>query len=301
MPTSSAYASAPRAGAEGDVAWRDRFFSADDGLKLYFRDYGDPLASATPLLCLPGVTRSSKDFHDLAVRHASERRVVCPDYRGRGRSAYDPDWRNYQPSTHVADLLALLAVAGLDRVVALGTSAGGILAMALAVARPAALAAVVLNDIGPEVGDEGGARILRESGRDVRPADWAEAARALRDTWGGAYPRWGEDQWAAAARQTFIEADEGGLRLDYDLNIVRALRAAGGIPAETGRWFSALGSIPALAIRGAISDILSERAFDQMAIMKTDLICVTVPDVGHAPDLSEPECEAALDAFLARF
>ena len=283
----------------GAHAWRDRFFSADDGLALYFRDYGGPTSSATPLLCLPGVTRSSKDFHDLALRHASTRRVVCPDYRGRGRSAYDPDWRNYRPQTHLGDLLALLTVAGLDRVVALGTSAGGILAMALAAARPGVLAGVVLNDIGPEVGAEGGARILRESSRDLCPADWDDAARMLRDTWGEAYPRWGEDQWIAAARMTFIETGGDGLRLDYDLNLMRVLRAAGGIPAETRQWFSALANIPTLAIRGGLSDILSKRAFDEMAAMKPDLIRVTVPDVGHAPDLGETECREAIDAFLA--
>ena len=290
----------PRPRDEGDGVWRDRVFSAEDGLALYFRDYGDPTGEAAPLLCLPGVTRSSKDFHDLALRHASARRGVCPDYRGRGRSAYDPDWRNYRPETHLADLLALLTAAGLDRVVAVGTSAGGILAMALAVARPAVLAGVVLNDIGPEIGEEGEARILRDSARDLRPLDWAEGARLLRDTWGAAYPLWDAHRWAAAARQTFIEADGEGLRLDYDLNVVRALRAAGGLPAETRQWFGALANIPTLAIRGAISDILSAQVFDQMAIMKPDLIGITVPDIGHVPDLGEPECAAGIDAFLAR-
>ena len=125
MPISSAYASPPRA-ADGECAWREHFFGTDDGLALYYRDYGDPAAPGTPLLCLPGVTRSSKDFHDLALRHAVRRRVVRPDYRGRGRSAYDPDWRNYRPLTHVADLLALLAVAGLDRVVAIGDIHGAV-------------------------------------------------------------------------------------------------------------------------------------------------------------------------------
>ena len=291
----------PRSRDEGEGVWRDRVFSAEDGLALYFRDYGDPTGEATPLLCLPGLTRSSKDFRDLALRHAPARRVVCPDYRGRGRSAYDPNWRNYRPETHLADLLALLTVAGLDRVVAVGTSAGGILAMALAVARPAALAGVVLNDIGPEVGEEGSARILRDSAHDLRPAGWAEGARLLRDTWGEAYPRWDEDRWAAAARQTYIEVNGEGLRLDYDLNVVRALRAAGAIPAETRQWFGALANIPTLAIRGAISVILSAQVFDQMAIMKPDLIRITVPDVGHAPDLGEPECATGIDAFLARF
>ncbi len=226
--------------------------------------------------------------------------MVCPDYRGRGRSAYDPDWRNYRPSTHIADLLALFAAAGLDGVIAIGTSAGGILAMALAVARPSVLAGVVLNDIGPEVSGEGSARILRESGRDLRPSDWDDAARALRDTWRDAYPRWHDDAWAAAARQTFVEDEAGGLRLDCDLNVVRALRASGGIPAETGRWFGALANIPTLAIRGAISDILSERVFNMMATMKPDITRITVPDVGHAPDLGEPECRAGIDAFLDR-
>ena len=301
MPTSSTSANAPPASSQRDVLWRDRFFSADDGLALYFRDYGDPTGLATPLLCLPGITRSSKDFHDFALRQARHRRVVCPDYRGRGRSAYDPDWRNYRPPTHIADLLALLAVAALDRVVAIGTSAGGILAMALAVARPGVLAGVVLNDIGPEIAGDGNSRILRESGRDLRPRDWDEAARVLRDMWCDAYPRWQDDHWAAAARQTFVTANGGGLRLDYDLKMVRALRTAGGVPTETGLWYGALANIPTLAIRGAISDILSERVFAKMATMKPDLTRITVPDMGHAPDLSEPECVAGIDAFLARF
>ena len=49
--------------------FRDGWLSSQDGLKLYFRDYSGPEnGSAVPVLCLPGVTRNSKDFARLAER-----------------------------------------------------------------------------------------------------------------------------------------------------------------------------------------------------------------------------------------
>ena len=50
-----------------ETEYRERSFSARDGLRLYFRDYGDPLAPGTPLLCLGGLTRNSKDFRRAIV------------------------------------------------------------------------------------------------------------------------------------------------------------------------------------------------------------------------------------------
>ena len=116
------------------MSFRERFFTSQDDRRLYFRDYGDPLSQRTPVLCLAGLTRNSKDFGGLAARLASERRVLCPDYRGRGRSQYDPDWRNYTPETCLTDIRHLLAVAGIHRVVVVGTSFGGLLFMMASVA-----------------------------------------------------------------------------------------------------------------------------------------------------------------------
>ena len=115
------------------MTYRERYYTSQNDLRLYFRDYGDPLALALPVLCLPGLTRNCKDFEDLAGRLSRQRRVVCPDYRGRGRSAYDPDWRKYTPRTCLQDIHHLLAAASLHRVVVIGTSLGGLLGMALAV------------------------------------------------------------------------------------------------------------------------------------------------------------------------
>ncbi len=65
------------------MEFRERRVTAQDGLSLYLRDYGDPLSPGAAVLCLGGLTRNARDFEDLAPHLASHRRVVCPDYRGR--------------------------------------------------------------------------------------------------------------------------------------------------------------------------------------------------------------------------
>src|SRR5579883_2367118 len=137
------------------ASYRERHFRAQDDLELYYRDYGDPASPRLPALCLTGLTRNARDYEGLAERLSAERRVVSPDYRGRGRSQYDRDWRNYRPEVYLSDIRHLLIAANLERVVVIGTSLGGILAMALGVLQPAAVAAVVLNDVGPELGASG--------------------------------------------------------------------------------------------------------------------------------------------------
>jgi len=57
--------------------------------------------------------------------------------------------------------------------------------------------------------------------------------------------------------------------------------------------------LPVLALRGAMSDVLSEATFDRMALEKPDLRRLSVPRRGHPPLLDEPECLAAIDEFLS--
>ncbi len=277
----------------------ERTVSAQDGLALSYRHYGDAGSAKTPLLCLAGLTRNAKDFHELALRYAPERRVLAMDYRGRGRSAYDPDWRNYRPPVYIRDITHLLAAENVHRVIVLGTSLGGILAMALAVALPAALAGVVLNDIGPEIDGAGIARIKGYVGQETALGDWEAATRRLKELFGVAYPDLPEERWRALAHVHFREDADGGPALDYDPAIRRALEndAAG---ADMWPLFGALAEVPTLVIRGAISDILSEATVAAMAAAKPDLVSLSVANRGHAPLLDEPECLAALDDFIAR-
>ncbi|WP_151118231.1 alpha/beta fold hydrolase [Hypericibacter adhaerens] len=276
-----------------------RQYSATDGLRLYYRAYGDPLApSPVVVLCLPGITRNSKDFHDLASHLASQgRRILCPDYRGRGRSAYDPDWRHYRPEVYLEDLMQLLTLEGVERFVAIGTSMGGLLTMGLAVAKPAALAGVILNDIGPELETGGVSRIIDYIGQDHPQPDWAAAVAHLKAT----YPDLGladERAWLNQAQATFREAADG-LHVDWDVALARPLREGGPI-RDLWPLFRAFDHRPLLVIRGGRSDVLSDGCLAKMIAAKPDLIHVTLPGVGHAPMLDEPAALEAIDGFFAR-
>ncbi len=278
-------------------AYREATLSAQDGLALYYRDYGDPLASRTPLLCLTGLTRNSADFAEVALRLSSERRVLCPDYRGRGRSAYDPDWRHYDPYVYISDIAHLLAVTGVGRAVIVGTSLGGLLAMGLSVLRPTLVAGVVLNDIGPSVASPGLARILGYVGVDYPQPDWTAAVKFLKELMPNLAPKADDDWWRQHAEATYRKGADGRLHFDWDLNIAKPLAQQVAMP---NLWALYRGLVPisTLALRGALSDVLTEDVFHRMALEKPDLVCVTVPDTGHTPSLTEPQAIEALDAFL---
>ena len=280
--------------------FRERRLRGQDGLALYYRDYGDPLSPRPPLLCLTGLTRNSADFADLAERHAGERRVLCLDYRGRGRSAYDSDWRNYDPRVYVSDIAHLIAANDLHRIVAVGTSLGGVLVMALAVVKPTVLAAAVLNDIGPDVVAGGFTRILDYIGEDQPQPDWASAVRYLRELLPTLSIR-SDEGWIKMARATYRQGEDGLLHFDWDVKLAKPLLAQRGIVPDLWPFFRALRRVPTLALRGALSDVLSLETFERMALAKPDLERVTVPDAGHAPTFNEPEAAAAIDAFIRRF
>ncbi len=279
------------------TTWQDRYFQSADGLRLHYRDY-PAAAGRVPVLCLPGLTRNCRDFETIAPRIQRSRRVLCIDLRGRGLSQHDPNWRNYHPGTYVADVALLLADAGVERVIVLGTSLGGIIAMIMAATTPRVLAGVILNDIGPEVAPEGHQRISSYVGKSAPVRSWAEAAAQSRATNGFAWPDATDEDWLRIARRVYREVD-GVPRLDMDPMIGEAVRAApSGAAPDLWPVFAALRPIPVLAVRGATSDVLSQATFDRMAREKPDLVRVTVAGRGHAPTLDEPECVAAIDAFL---
>jgi pimeloyl-ACP methyl ester carboxylesterase len=277
------------------------YFHTHDGLRLYYRDYGSRQSVRTPLLCLTGLTRNSNDFHEFASRLASTRRVICLDYRGRGRSAYDTNPMHYDPSVYLDDIQHLLAVAHIQRAIVLGTSLGGIMTMALAAAVPTLLAGAILNDIGPDVREDGRQRIAGYVGQPVELPSWETAAEYMHKGYAGAYPKLDAAGWLRIARGTFVEDPVREiLRLDYDLNIAIALKEQARNPLpDLWPLFRSLRRLPLLALRGALSDILSAETFQRMKREHAGMIAVTVPDVGHVPMLDEPAAEAAIDAFLA--
>jgi pimeloyl-ACP methyl ester carboxylesterase len=279
-----------------------KFVTAQDGLRLHVRDYGAPLSRALPVVCLPGLARTAADFESLALAlsNGGQRRVVALDYRGRGKSDYDPDPANYNLHVELADLLAVLTAFGIGRAAFIGTSRGGILTMLLAVARPTAIAGCVLNDIGPVIELEGLMRIKGYVGKLPQPASFGEAADKLQQRFGSHFPKWDNADWLAFAHRTF---KEDGRRIvpDYDPALASVLASVSPERPLPPLWreFDALARIPVMVVRGANSDILSAATVQAMRERRRSLEVAEVADEGHAPALRDAATCSRVAAFVA--
>ncbi|HEX7775164.1 MAG TPA: alpha/beta hydrolase [Parvibaculum sp.] len=283
--------------------YREVFYTTQDGLRLFAKDFGPRGSKPTPVICLPGLTRNSKDFDELATHLSASRRVICPDLRGRGRSQYCDGWADYTPQTEMLDVFDLMGALGLHQAAFIGTSRGGIIAMLMAAQRPNAIRAATLVDIGPEVALDGLKRIASYAGVMEAPESWTEAAFKLRMMNERDFPTLTGDDWYVQARRTFAERD-GAPKLDYDPKIGVGLRkgleaANGSAPPPMWPQFKALSHVPLLTIRGENSDILSAETLRRMGKEHPKFSSVTVKDRGHVPFLDEPEALAALDAFFS--
>jgi pimeloyl-ACP methyl ester carboxylesterase len=260
-----------------------------------------PVRSAPPALCLAGLTRNARDFHDLALALSAgefARPVWALDTRGRGLSEFDPDWKNYIVPIEMLDVQDLVAMAGLWGARVIGTSRGGIIAMVLAAAQPAALGAVVLNDIGPVIEQEGLIRISTYVGRMPLPTSWDEATSMVTGMSRASFPGVPEHVWADVARAWYSEKD-GRPAPGYDPAIGRAMSVKDGpIPALWSQ-FTALRRHPLLVVRGETSDILSEKTLNDMQRRHANFASITVPGEGHAPLLKDALTIGAIQRFLA--
>jgi pimeloyl-ACP methyl ester carboxylesterase len=278
------------------VNYAEVYYPSTDGLRLYARDYPGPGENAQAILCLPGLTRNSKDFAELADHLRIHFRVICPDQRGRGRSAPDPDPTRYRPDTYVADMWSLCDLLALPCVHLIGTSLGGLMAMLMMAQAPARIGRTVINDVGPEIDPRGIARIAGYVGKSSPVTHWKDAARQTAAVHGVAFPDFTDSDWMAMACNLYIQ-DGPVPVLDYDPAIATGLSSGTATP---NLWplFDLAARKPILAIRGALSDLLSESVFAQMKQHAPGMHSLTVANRGHAPTLTEPQALAAIDRFL---
>jgi pimeloyl-ACP methyl ester carboxylesterase len=280
--------------------WSDGYWSSADGLKLHYRDYPGR-DDRPPILCIPGLTRNARDFEGLAERLAGEWRLICVDLRGRGESQHAKDPATYVPLTYLNDVEALIAELGLARFIPFGTSLGGLVTMLLAASGSQRIAGALINDIGPVIDMSGLERIRSYVGRSQSWPTWLHAARHFLDMLGDVYPRWKLEQWLVFAKRLCRLTAAGRVTFDYDMRIAEPFRQPGGdIGFDLWPVFNSLNGIPTLVVHGEISDLLSAATVAEMKTANPALESVTVPAVGHAPTLDEPEVIEAIDLLLAR-
>lgn len=267
-------------------------FTTSDGLSLYYEDEGEGL----PLLCLSGLTRTTRDF-DYVAPHLKGVRMIRMDCRGRGLSDWDDDWQNYALPVECRDVLELLQHLALERIAVLGTSRGGLNAMGLAAASPDTLLGVALNDVGPEIDPQGIEFIMGYLGRNPASKTHAEAAAALARNMTG-FVDVPDDRWMREVQTHYTQTDDG-LRITYDPKLRNAVEAAGHqATPDLWPWFDALPNRPLALIWGANSDLLKEPTVQEMQRRRPNMIVARVPGRGHVPFLDEPESLDALTRWL---
>lgn len=286
--------------------WQDFSYTSTDGLRLAGRKYGWENRNAMPVVCLSGLTRNSADFHDLAI-HLSQkaevkRRVLCLDYRGRGKSDYDKNWLNYSIFMEADDVVQGVTAAGLEHADFIGTSRGGLIIMLLAAMKPGLLSSVVMNDIGPEIDGPGLVRIKKMlEGSTNSESDWKSAAETLKRFGSHEFPNRDDADWERQARLIYVEKD-GKLVKNYDPKLVNTMKAIDLDVRLPSMWpqFTGLRKIPLMLIRGNNTTLLAEKTVQQMTEIHPDMKIFNVPDQGHAPDLGTDGLPEKIEMFLNR-
>jgi pimeloyl-ACP methyl ester carboxylesterase len=286
------------------MAYQDIYFTARDGLRLHARRYAAVNSQGSlrrPLLCLAGLTRNGRDFHDLAMaiagHESGSRDVYTLDYRGRGLSQSDTDWRHYSVPVEMLDVLDFMTLMGLHGAAVIGTSRGGLIAMLMAAVQPTAIGAAVLNDIGPVIDPAGLGRITAYVGRMPIPGSWAEATKLVQDMSQRAFPAVADEEWESVARQWFNER-KGRPAPGYDPALANAISVLDGPMPELWPQFEALKRVPLLVLRGERSDILSKETVEEMRRRHPAFSAVTVKGQGHAPLLKDKTTIEVIRRFL---
>lgn len=279
---------------------RSIYWHSADGGRLHALDWGGPDGLA-PVVGLPGLNRTARDFAPLAEWLDGRRRVIGVDLRGRGTSDSDPDPMRYAMDTYIEDIDRLIEALGVEQVILFGGSNGGVLSALYAAQRPGRVAGLLFNDVAHRFEEAGFTRIREQMDLGAHWASWDEAARNLASRYATIHPDYSDGEWQAMARRTMREEPDGSIVADFDPGIMIPFEKPGSMASfDLLPVYQASAGVPGLLLRGSLSDLLSESTARELDDALPLLEFATVANVGHLPDLAEPESVAAIERLLAR-
>ena len=233
----------------------------------------------------------------LSMRHPGTFKIASTSWPWRERVV--PPAGEYQFNDQVSDLAQFVDQLGLLRFTLIGTSMGGIIAMAYAGAHPERLMRLIVNDIGPDA-EAGRQRITQTVGsRPDKFATLDDAMAYRRQAMPVMASRSAEDQ-RELALGVLRERPDGWWVWKMDPAYVQQ-RMQHGAPPRPSLW-PVLQRLPCptLVVWKTQSDLLSEGQARRLVEVLPGGELVAVPGVGHAPTLVEPVALAALERFLNR-
>ncbi|WP_346895959.1 alpha/beta hydrolase [uncultured Roseibium sp.] len=294
--------------AAGNTGPASRTFTwtSRDGLTLSGREWRPDVEEQRrhpTILCLTGLSRNTRDFNDIATfLQMKGYHVVALDYRGRGESAWDPEWHNYAIPVEGHDIDDAIEVLGLNRFAILGTSRGGLHAMAMAHRYgPDRMVGAILNDVGPHLEMKAIHRIAASLGKKMQYPSFEALAEQMEHMLGPQFSSFSKQDWFKLSHQLASSRGDGCV-IDYDPALAHTLIGQDDASPVPDIWhlYEALENIPLLIIHGELSDLLSRETCDKMLATHPDAKLVTVRGQGHAPVLWDDETQQEIVSFLGR-
>ncbi len=264
--------------------------------RIAYREWGDA-RNRDVLVCVHGLTRSSRDFDELARALCAQFRVVCPDVAGRGESDRLADPELYTWAQYVADMVTLIARLDVEAVNWLGTSMGGLVGMALAALPGNPVEKLVLNDAAPVIGRAALERIGTYVGQDRRFESFEEGEKYVRAISAPFGPH-SDAQWRFLAETWLRRQEDGSWRPHYDTRIAEAYRAS--MPEKDLELWTLYDAVrcPTLLVRGEHSDLVSAQVAAEMTRRGPKAKVAEIRGVGHAPTLLHSDQIAVVRDFL---
>lgn len=273
-----------------------RGLSAKGFHRLHYTEWGEP--DAPVVLCVHGLTQTARAFDRLAEVLAADRRVICLDVVARGRSSWLADPSGYDFPQYLADVNALIARLGVDRIDFVGTSMGGIMGMLLAAMPETPIGKLVVNDVGPVLPKRAIERIRDYVGTDPEFADLAALEAYLRQIW-APFGDLADSEWAHLAETSSRKTESGTFALAYDPAIAAPMKSRPAMEVNLWMFWEAI-TCDVLLVRGAESDLLTADMARQMTTRGPQAELVEIAGIGHAPTFSRtPEIEPVV-AFLRK-
>jgi pimeloyl-ACP methyl ester carboxylesterase len=258
-----------------------------NGIEIHYLEWGDE--ANPPLIMLHGIGRIAHTFSHIAPHFADDYHVMAIDMRGHGDSGWSPDGA-YLVRDYVSDIEAMAEEMELRNIVIWGNSTGGRVAQMFAGLQPDRMAAVIVEDVGPERPRSIANRLAGQIERDDANG-WA-SVEELTDQLLRQNSRTNPDVTRAYARFGSKLRDDGRIAWKRDPAIGNDF-----VPLQHWPYIRRIAS-PIIYILGGNSSIVPVETQAELRRVLPQVEIVTMPGLGHYP--SEENSEGFLE-IVGRF